>query len=191
MISWIMKNPAKAVGIWILAGLVLGALSLIGFATGVLKFDSKFDRPRSAQVAQPARASAETGKSYTVAEFDAKLTGKWTISNDIASSCSQNGAFFVRQADGTMEITGDDGQVINTSTWKMEKVYDENLGAIRIEHPGRAPIYWVVRFQGHDMKTSIMLDRPPEGKSAALADLAKLDPKYPDIKLPMMHRCDH
>lgn len=128
-------------------------------------------------------------KPESIEELDAKLTGTWTTADDIKAACLANVSLFIRRADGTLEMIGDQGEVFDRQTWKIEKVYEHNLAGMRIEHIGKAPIYWIIQFNGDDIKTSIVLFRLPSDIEEAKIDLVKQDPTYPDIKLPSLHKC--
>lgn len=162
--SWIKRNPIKSTLICL-------------FALGLV-----VEKP-------PTSSSNESRLVPSIAEFDGKLTGKWASDGNVAPACPQNGNFFIRQSDGSNVIMASDGQIIDRSMWKVERVYDSNVAGTRIEHPGKAPIYWVVRISGNDMKTSIGLDGLPAERSEALEDLRKPDPKDPEIPIPILHKC--
>jgi len=128
-------------------------------------------------------------KPPDIAELDAKLTGTWTTADNIKAACSTNLSLFIRRSDGTLEMTGDRGEIFDRATWKIEKIYDSNLAGMRIEHVGRAPIFWIVQFKGDDLKTSIMLFSLPSDVDEAKTDLAKQDPNTPGSDLPLLHKC--
>lgn len=135
--------------------------------------------------------AACTPASISVSELDAKLTGTWTLLFEGQSDpdCLTINGLWTRRVDGSMETSEPELQGMSKNIWTMDKAYGSDLGAVRINHPDEAPIYWVVQFRGKSMKTSNILSSPPENKSDALEALAKPDPKNPDIKRPIMYKC--
>ena len=115
------------------------------------------------------------------------------IMGSFVPECLKGPMFMIRQPDGTIQFFGDDGRIFSVSRWTAEKVYERNLGAIRLAHEGQSDVYWVVQFRGQDMKTSVKITSPPGTKSEAI-DILKnsvSDPQYPGTKLPIMHKCNN
>lgn len=169
--------------------LVLSGIGIVGLIGAYAEGSSSPADERSA--ADASRAVGQQGREAASdpGAFEQRLTGYWTMSDDVRQSCANNNGVMQRRADGTVVFHGDDGRAFLTRPFKLVKLYDKDLGTVLVGSEGDEAIYWVVQFSGQDLKTSVRTNTVPPSKDDAQEVLRRSTPGHPDLGASLHHRC--